>query len=77
MAYHHGAYLHFQQYQCIVLFTNFSFDVFCEKLVGQHPKTFNNFKEIGYALAELNITLSWKARSGFFGFPHKSLPDSF
>ena len=30
-----------------------------QKLVGQHPKPFNNFFKIGYAPTELNITLSW------------------
>ena len=31
-----------------------------QKLVGQHPKPFNNFFKTGYAPAELNIILSWK-----------------
>ena len=31
-----------------------------QKLVGQHPKPFNDFFKIGYASVELNITLSWK-----------------
>lgn len=31
-----------------------------QKLVGQHPKHFNDFFKIGYAPVELNITLSWK-----------------
>ena len=31
-----------------------------QKLVGQHPKPFNDFFKIGYAPVELNITLSWK-----------------
>jgi hypothetical protein len=31
-----------------------------QKLVGQHPKPFNDFFKIGYAPVELKITLSWK-----------------
>ena len=33
-----------------------------QKLVGQHPKPFNDFFKIGYAPAELDITLSWKVK---------------
>lgn len=33
-----------------------------QKLVGKHPKPLNDFFKIGYAPAELNITLSWKVR---------------
>lgn len=37
-----------------------------QKLVGQHPKPFNNFREIGCAPAELNINLSSESESGIF-----------
>ena len=33
-----------------------------------HPKPFNNFREIGCAPAELNINLSSESESGIFGF---------
>ena len=39
-----------------------------QKLVGQHPKPFNNFGEIGCAPAELNINLSSESESWIFGF---------
>ena len=31
-----------------------------QKLVGEHPKPFNDFLKIGYAPTELNVSLSWK-----------------
>ena len=48
----------------------FKFQLRCvlKKLVGQHPKPFNDFFKIGYAPAELNINLSSESESGIFGF---------
>ena len=37
-----------------------------KKLVGQHPKPFNDFFKIGYVPPELNITLSSESESGLF-----------
>lgn len=46
----------------IVLYANFSVADLLQNLVGKHPKPFNDFFKIGYAPAELNITLSWKVK---------------
>ena len=52
----------------IVLYANFSVADLLQNLVGKHPKPFNDFFKIGYAPAELNITLSSESESGIFGF---------
>ena len=39
--------MHGGTHSCI--FQNFRYAAFLKNLVGQHPKTFNNFGEIGYA----------------------------
>ena len=46
----HRAFCKFQR--CCIL----------QKLVGQYPKPFNDFFKIGYAPAELNVSLFWKVR---------------
>ena len=58
-------------------FCKFQLRCLLKKLVGQHPKPFNDFFKIGYAPPELNITLSWKVMQGFFEYPHKFLLGSF
>ena len=58
-------------------FCKFQLRCLLKKLVGQHPKPFNDFFKIGYVPPELNITLSWKVTQGFFEYPHKFLLGSF
>ena len=58
-------------------FCKFQLRCLLKKLVGQHPKPFNDFFKIGYIPPELNITLSWKVTQGFFEYPHKFLLGSF
>ena len=52
--------MHGGTHSCVL--QNFSLADLLQNLVGKHPKPFNDFFKIGYAPAELNITLSWKVK---------------